>query len=120
RIKVDRVEILLIRQILYRAAIIRDDDIDIVAARHQRERTKIIAPGLEPDLAIKRPVAHEAHGRFALQHELPVRLQDRRSKGVETPLLPQNADAAHLDERLLPPDFGVEVAQEPAAVILGL
>src|SRR3546814_222835 len=116
--EVDRVEILLIRQILHRTAVVGDDDVDIVAARHQRERAEIIAPRLEPDLAIERPVAHETNGRFALQHQLPVRLENRRAKGVETPLLPQHADAAHLDEGLLPANFGVELAHEPPAIIL--
>src|SRR3546814_20586246 len=87
---------------LHRTAVVGDDDVDIVAARHQREQAEIIAPRLEPDLAIERPVAHETNGRFALQHQLPVRLENRRAKGVETPLLPQHADAAHLDEGLLP------------------
>ncbi len=119
-IEIDRVEILLIRQVLHRAAVVGDLNIDIVAARDQRQRTEIVTAGLQPDLAIERSVAHETDGRFALQHELAIGLQDRRAETVEAAALAQHADPAHFDEGLLAANFGVEIAEIPAPEILGL
>src|SRR3546814_20063913 len=55
----------------------------VVAARDQRQRTEIVTARLQPDLAIERPVAQEADGRFALQDELAIGLKDRRTETVE-------------------------------------
>src|SRR3546814_15408877 len=46
--EVDRVEVLLIRQILHGTAVVGDDGVDLVAARKQRERDEIIDPRLAP------------------------------------------------------------------------
>ena len=120
RIEIDRVEILLIGEVLDRAAVIGDLDIDVVAARDQRQRAEVVTARLEAHFAIERPIAQETDGRFALQDELAIRLQDRRTKTVKAPPLAQNADAAHFDEGLLAADFGVEIAQKPAPINLRL
>src|SRR3546814_10752219 len=70
-----------------------------------------------PDLAIERPVAQEADGRFALQDELAIGLKDRRTETVEAAALAQHADPAHFDEGLLAANFEVEIAEIPAPEI---
>src|SRR3546814_12351045 len=87
--------------VLNRAAVIGDLDVDVVAARDQRQRTEIVTARLQPDLAIERPVAQEADGRFALQDELAIGLKNRRAETVEAAGLAQHADPAHFDKGLL-------------------
>src|SRR3546814_20319137 len=70
-----------------------------------------------PDLAIERPVAQEADGRFALQDELAIGLKNRRAETVEAAALAQHADPAHFDKGLLAANFEVEIAEIPAPEI---
>src|SRR3546814_11470790 len=83
-------------------------DVDVVAARDQRQRTEIVTARLQPDLAIERPVAQEADGRFALQDELAIGLKDRRTETGEEAALAQHADPDPFDDGLLAAHFEVD------------
>ena len=52
-IKINRIKILLIREVLDRSAIIRDLYVYIIATGNKRQRTKIISTGLKAKFTIK-------------------------------------------------------------------
>src|SRR3546814_19446292 len=88
-------------------------DVDVVAARDQRQRTEIVTARLQPDLAIERPVAQEADGRFSLQDELAIGLKARRTQPVAAAALAQHAPPAPFDEGFLAANYEVAIAEIP-------